>query len=137
MPFATLAPVVTKLPPEMANPDPIPTEVPLPVTVADVLAYILIGAREDKSVAVAALMFQLPLAPVPIVLTRVLVPAGNVTFVVALDVIVVAYAPANVVTPASVNVLLPLFTPVPPNVGEISEPFHVPLASVPTAVMFA
>lgn len=86
-------------------------------------------------VAVAALIDQLPVAPVPVVGTSVVVPAGSVAFETAVLVIVVAYAPANVVLAASVSVEAPLLTPVPPYVGVSSEPFHVPAVIVPSAVI--
>ena len=65
----------------------------------------------------------------------IIVPlVGRVTEVLAVAVIVVEYAPDKVRLPPIVIVLAPLLTPVPPYVGPIMPPFHVPDAIVPTVV---
>ena len=62
---------------------------------------------------------------------KILPLVGKVTFVVPVEVIVVAYAPDVVKFPPNVIVFDELFTPVPPYVGEIIVPFHVPDVIVP------
>ena len=59
---------------------------------------------------------------------------GRVTEVLAVAVKVVVYAPEVVKFPPSVIVLEPLLTPVPPYVGDITEPTHVPLKLVAESV---
>jgi len=59
---------------------------------------------------------------------------GRVTEVLAVAVKVVVYAPEVVKFPPSVIVLEPLLTPVPPYVGDITEPIHVPLKLVAESV---
>ena len=78
---------------------------------------------------------HVPDAPVPVVGTKVVVPAGNVALVVAVEVSVVLNAPLVVKFPASVMVNDPLLTPVPPYVPPITEPCHVPAVIVPTVAM--
>ena len=60
---------------------------------------------------------------------------GKVTFVVPVDVKVVANSPAVDRFPANVIVLAPLFIPVPPYVPPIKVPFQVPAPIVPTVVI--
>jgi hypothetical protein len=65
------------------------------------------------------------------VFTRVPV-VGSVTFVAPVVVSVRGFAPDVVRLPPRVIVDDPLFTPVPPYVGEIILPCHVPVVIVPT-----
>lgn len=60
---------------------------------------------------------------------------GKVTLVVPETVRVVEKAPEIVKFPPIVMVLDPLLTPVPPKVGLITVPFHVPVDIVPRVVI--
>ena len=84
-----------------------------------------------------------PLKPTLILFDNVSAPAkvakvpelGKVTFVVPVDVKVVANSPEVDRFPANVIVLAPLFIPVPPYVPPIKVPFQVPVPIVPTVVI--
>ena len=59
---------------------------------------------------------------------------GNVTFVGAVTLIVVAKAPAKDVDAPMVKTLEPLLAPVPPYVGSITVPCQTPVPIVPMLV---
>ena len=61
---------------------------------------------------------------------------GSVTLVSPVVVRVKLNAPEVTKFPPSVIVLLPLFTPVPPYVGLIKDPFQVPVPMVPIVLIF-
>ena len=115
---------------------------PAIVTAADV--KLVASVEFVKSINPEALIVvPLKLEEVIVLFERLSVPArvanvpvvGSVTFVEPVVVRIKSLDPLVCKLPPSVIVLFPLFTPVPPYVGLMTEPCQVPVAIVPRVVI--
>lgn len=115
---------------------PLPTCIFLLVESQEILASVVEDDVDKDRVGV------LKTGLVKVLFVRVSEPArvlkvpvvGSVTFVAPVVVSVSEFAPDVTKFPASVIVLEPLLTPVPPYVEPITDPFHVPVVIVPRVV---